>query len=125
MEDLLEEIFGDILDDYDPEEPQPRQVDENTMIIPARMPIEDFNQFAGAALPEEEYDTMGGLVFGLFGKLPSPEAEVSYMHYTFTVEKMEGTRILELKVQRQSEDTDLPESEGSGSPSGTDEGGRD
>jgi len=123
MEDLLEELFGDILDDYDPEEPQPRKLDENTMVIPGRMPIEDFNQLAGAELPEEDYDTMGGLVFGLFGKLPSPEAKVSYMHYTFTVEKMEGTRILELRVEQHPEDAARPESEGPDSPSGTDEGG--
>ena len=100
MEDLLEEIFGEILDDYDPEEAQPRQLDENTMIIPGMMPIEDFNRFAAAELPEEEYDTMGGLVFGLFGKLPSPGAKVSFMAFTFVVEEMEGTRILELRVER-------------------------
>ena len=85
----------------------------------------DTDSIPGAELPEEEYDTMGGLVFGLFGKLPSPEAEVSYMHYTFTVEKMEGTRILELKVERQSEDTASPESGEPESLSGTGEGGRD
>jgi len=123
MEDLLEELFGDILDDYDPEEPQPRQLDENTMVIPGRMPFEDCDQLGGAALPEEEYETMGGLVFGLFGKLPSPEAKVSFMHYTFTVEKMEGTRILELRVERQPEDTARADSEGPDSPSGTGEGG--
>jgi len=123
MEDLLEELFGDILDDYDPEEPQPRRLDENTMVISGRMPIEDFNQLAGAELPEEEYDTMGGLVFGLFGKLPSPEAKVSFMHYTFTVEEMEGTRILELRVEQHPEDAARPESEWPDSPSGTGEGG--
>ena len=123
MEDLLEELFGDILDDYDPEEPQPRKLDENTMVVPGRMPIEDFNQLAGTELPEEEYDTMGGLVFGLFGKLPSPEAKVSFMHYTFTVEKMEGTRILELRVEQHPEGAARSENEGLDSASGTDEGG--
>jgi CBS domain containing-hemolysin-like protein len=111
MEDLLEELFGDILDDYDPEEPQPRQLDENTMLIPARMPIEDFNHLAGLEFPVEEYDTMGGLVFGLFGKLPSPDAKVSFMGCTFTVEKMEGTRILELRVEKHP-DQMAPQAEG-------------
>lgn len=124
MEDLLEEIFGEILDDYDPEEVQPRQLDENTMIIPGMMPIEDFNRFAGAELPEEEYDTMGGLVFGLFGKLPSPGAKVSFMAYTFTVEEMEGTRILELRVEWQHpEGEPRPLNEGPDSPDETHEGG--
>ena len=124
MEDLLEELFGEILDDYDPEEPQPRQLDENTMIIQGMMPIEDFNRFAGAELPEEEYDTMGGLVFGLFGKLPSPGAKVSFMAYTFTVEEMEGTRILELRVERHPEGVARPENEGPDSPSESHEGGK-
>ena len=124
MEDLLEEIFGEILDDYDPAEPQPRQLDENTMILPGKMPIEDFNELARANLPEEEYDTMGGLVFGLFGKLPSPGAKVSFMDYTFTVEEMEGTRILELKVERHAERTPRPDDKGSESPSDMQEGGK-
>jgi CBS domain containing-hemolysin-like protein len=111
MEDLLEELFGEILDEYDPEEPQPRELDESTIIIPARMPIEEFNQRVRAELPIDEYDTMGGLVFGLFGRLPSPGAKVSYMHYTFTVEKMAGTRIQELRVERQSEVVARPEAD--------------
>jgi CBS domain containing-hemolysin-like protein len=101
MEDLLEELFGEIQGEHDPEEPKPREVNENTIIIPARMPIEEFNLRIGAELPEDEYDTMGGLVFGLFGRLPSPGAEVSCMHYTFTVEKMAGTSIQELRIEWQ------------------------
>ncbi len=99
MEDLLEELFGEILDEYDPDEPGVRRLDPKTMIIPARMSVEEFNRRTGAGIPEEEYDTMGGLVFDLFGRLPAPGAKVSYMHYTFTVEKMVGTRILELRVE--------------------------
>ena len=109
MEDLLEDLFGEILDEYDPEEPRVRQLDDHTLIIPARMPIEDFNRRLDAGLPEDEYDTMGGMVFDLFGKLPTPGTKVSYMHYTFTVEKMMGTRIVELRVQREpGEDEDEP-----------------
>ncbi len=101
MEDLLEDLFGEILDEYDPEEPRVRKVDKHTIIIPARMSIEDFNHRFRASLPEEEYDTMGGMVFDLFGKLPTTGSKVSYMHYTFTVEKMVGTRIQELRILRE------------------------
>ena len=108
MEDLLEELFGEIQDEHDLEEPQPRELDEATMIIPAKMPIEELNRRMGSAFPEEEYDTMGGLVFGLFGRLPSPGAKVSYLGHTFTVERMLGTRIQELRIERQQPSTDLP-----------------
>ncbi len=111
MEDLLEDLFGEILDEYDPEEPQVRQVDKNTMIIPARMSIEEFNKYLGAQFSEDEYDTMGGLIFDLFGRLPAPGAKISFQHYTFTVEKMLGNRILELKVQWQNEEREAPKSE--------------
>jgi len=111
MEDLLEELFGEIQDEYDPEEPKLREVDENTIIIPARMPIEEFNLTVGAELPEDEYDTMGGLVFGLFGRLPSPGAKVSYMFYTFTVEKMAGTSIQELRIEWHADEVARPEIE--------------
>jgi putative hemolysin len=119
MEDLLEELFGEIQDEHDTEEPQPRELDENTLIIPAKMPIEEFNQRTEAGFPLEEYDTMGGLVFGLFGRLPSPGAKVSYMGHTFTVEQMMGTRILELRVESQPHEDAPPQAEE------PDEGGRD
>ena len=120
MEDLLEELFGEILDEYDPEEPEMRQVDKNTIIIPAKMSIEEFNKRLDVSLPEEEYDTMGGLVFDLFGKLPSPGAKISFMHYTFTVNKMLGTRILELQVQQKVKETDILENLPGEIPSHTD-----
>ena len=119
MEDLLEDLFGEILDEYDPEVPKVRHVDRETLIIPARMPIEEFNRRLDTTLPEEEYDTMGGLVFDLFGRLPSPGAKVSYMHYTFTVEKMLGTRILEIRVQKQSEPDETGEEEWTSLPEKT------
>jgi putative hemolysin len=124
MEDLLEELFGEILDDYDHDEPRPRRLDANTLLIPARMPIEDFNRLAGADLPDDEYDTMGGLVFGLFGKLPSAGARISFRGYTFTVEEMEGTRILELQVERHSEEPAGAQDEGTESNSTKDPEGR-
>ena len=95
------------------------------MVIPARMSIEDFNRLVGADLPLEEYDTMGGLVFGLFRKLPSPGAKVSFMLYTFTVERMLGTRILELKIERQAEEAARPGPEVPESGPRTEEGETD
>ena len=98
MEDLLEELFGEILDEHDPEEFLMRRIDDRTVVISARMTIEEFNGRLGAGLPEEEYDTMAGFVFGLFGTLPTVGGQVSFEGCTFTVEKMRGTRILEIKV---------------------------
>jgi CBS domain containing-hemolysin-like protein len=59
----------------------------------------------------EESDTRGGLVFDLFGRLPPTGAKVSYMRYTFTVEKMLGTRIVELRIESHPRDAARPEAE--------------
>ncbi len=101
MEDLLESLFGEIQDEYDAETCDVRPLDGGGMIVSARMPIADFNRRFGAALPDEEYDTLGGLVFDLFGRLPEPGAEVAFQGWTFAVEKIRGTRILELRVREQ------------------------
>jgi len=106
MEDLLEELFGEILDEYDPEEFIMRRVDDRTAVISSRMTIDEFNWRLGAHLPADEYDTMGGLVFGLFGRLPTVGSQVSFSGCTFTVEKMQGTRILEIRVSMEKQDTE-------------------
>jgi len=101
MEDLLESLFGEIQDEYDLETCDVRPLDDGGMIVSARMPIEDFNRRFGAELPDEEYDTLGGLVFDLFGRLPEPGAEVAFQGWAFAVEKIRGARILELRVRKQ------------------------
>jgi Mg2+/Co2+ transporter CorC len=111
MEDLLESLFGEIQDEYDPEVSLIQSVEDGTAIVSAQMPVEEFNRRFGAHLPEEEYDTLGGLVFDLFGRLPEPGLEVSYMRHTFRVEKTRGPRILELRVQLHADSAEAPDSE--------------
>jgi len=105
MEDLLEELFGEILDEYEPGQSILKRIDERTVVVSARMSLEEFNERLGACLPQEEYTTIGGLVFGLFGRLPAAGAQVSFEGYTFTVEKMRGTKLLEIRVCKERLDT--------------------
>jgi putative hemolysin len=72
VEDLIEEIVGDIRDEYDnAEEPQINYIDENNSIVSARMRVEDVNEQMNIEIPiGEQYDTVGGFVFDLFGKQP-------------------------------------------------------
>ena len=98
VEDLLEEIVGDIMDEYDVEAPVVEIIDENTMIVDARTPIDDINEQMGLALPEEEFDTIGGLVFGLFGKQPHQGEKTEYDSVDLIVEKTDGRRIQKVKI---------------------------
>ena len=98
MEDILESLFGDIYDEYDVKEELYRRIDEKTFLISGMMPVDDFNDLAGTAIPLEDFDTVGGFVFHLFGELPVRGEEISFNDYTFTVEKMSGARILRIRV---------------------------
>jgi CBS domain containing-hemolysin-like protein len=98
VEDLLEEIVGDIMDEYDVEEPMIEILDETTSVVDARMPIDEINEQMGLALPEEEFDTIGGFVFGLLGKQPQQGEKIEYETLDLIVEKMDGRRIQKVKI---------------------------
>ena len=110
VEDLLEEIVGDIMDEYDIEEPMVEVIDENTAIVDARTPIDEINELMGLELSEEEFDTIGGLVFGLVGKQPIQGEKVEYRNVDMIVEKTDGPRIEKVKVIK-TERTLLEETE--------------
>jgi CBS domain containing-hemolysin-like protein len=93
MEDLLEEIVGEISDEYDREEPSVVRVDEKTLSVAARMGIDELNEMLGAELPHTQWDSVGGLVGGMLGRLPVPGDLVLHDGIEFEVQKMKGRRI--------------------------------
>ena len=103
IEDLLEEIVGEIQDEYDVEEKLIDHLDENTCLVSARMSIDDLNEQVGLDLPEEEdYETIGGFVFGLFGRQPNEGDSIDYEGVNFVVEKTEAGRVHKIKVTKPS-----------------------
>ena len=103
MEDALEELVGEIVDEFDIEEILYRQVDPQTYVVSARLPLDEFNATLGVSIPREDADTIGGHVFHLFGELPKHGESVSAHGLTFTIEHIKGTRILEIRVRREGE----------------------
>jgi CBS domain containing-hemolysin-like protein len=101
MEDALEELVGEIVDEFDTEEILCRQIDPQTYVVSAKMPLDEFNEKLGVSIPREDADTIGGHVFHLFGKLPKRGESVSAHGLTFTIEHIKGTRILEIRVRRE------------------------
>lgn len=93
LEDLLEEIVGEISDEYDREDPSIIVVDDNTLSVTARLGIEELNERLGAQLPHSEWDSVGGLVGGMLGRLPVPGDLVRHDGIEFEVQKMKGRRI--------------------------------
>lgn len=105
VEDLLEEIVGEIRDEYDVEEPLIDVVDTNHAIVSSRMSIDDLNEQMDMDIPEsEEYETIGGFVFDLFGRQPDEAELISWSNLDFVVHSLEGGRIHRIEVIR----TDRP-----------------
>jgi magnesium and cobalt exporter, CNNM family len=98
LEDLLEEIVGEIEDEFDVSEEPVEQVGEDTYRIDGMFSIDDFNERFGTDLPEEDFHTVGGFVFGQLGRAPEPGDDVSYDGMRFDVLEIEGNRIERIAV---------------------------
>jgi putative hemolysin len=98
LEDLLEELVGEIADEYDEPERLIHRVDASTFRVSGKLSIEDLNSAAGLAIASEGYDTVGGWVLDLFGRVPRERERVSRPDVTVTVEKVERTRVVEVLV---------------------------
>ena len=92
IEDILEEIVGEIADEYDREAPQIERVSDDTVRVTARLPIDELNEMYGVSLPAEDVDTVGGLLASALGRVPIPGATVTLEGLTLTAESAKGRR---------------------------------
>jgi putative hemolysin len=105
MEDMVEQIFGEIQDEYDTNEDwTEQQIDENTWLLSARHEIDDLNRTYGWQIPEgsrtsARYDTLGGLILAMHEDVPKVGEIVEVSPFTFTIVSMDSTRIDTVKVQ--------------------------
>ncbi len=100
MEDILEELFGEITDEFDAAVKLIHPLGPDEWRVAGKCPLKELSLLVEAPLPEEEFDTVGGFVFHCFGYLPEPQAMIVYDKLTFTVEKVLGPRIIEVRVKR-------------------------
>jgi putative hemolysin len=98
LEDLVEEIVGEIEDEFDVPEESVERVDEDTVRVDGTFNIDDFNAQFEADLPAEDYHTIGGFVFGALGRPAEPGDEVTHDGMVFRVDSVEGQRIEKLTV---------------------------
>jgi CBS domain containing-hemolysin-like protein len=104
LEDVLEEIVGEIADEYDVEEARIMPVGDNGWRVQAKMPVWEFNELVKAELPEdEEWQTIGGLVSSELKKIPEAGDEVAYRGFSFRVERVQRRRIGTVFVQRNAD----------------------
>jgi putative hemolysin len=99
LEDLLEEIVGDIADEYDLPDESIERIDERRIRVHGTFPIDDFNEQFDVEMPQDDYHTLGGFVFGELGRAPEQGAEVTWNGLQFKVMEVDGARIERLEVE--------------------------
>lgn len=112
LEDIIEEIVGDIQDEFDNEREDILEVSDSVFLCDARVDIEDLNEQLGTQIPDEDFDTLGGFVFDLFGKIPTRYEKVSYNKFDFIIQEMDGHKIKTVKIVA-SKDADGETADGS------------
>ena len=104
LEDLLEELVGEIADEYDREEPEFEPVGEDVYRVNGKTSIDDVNELLDVELPDEEWDTVAGLMFGCFGTDPRRRARsAGWTGSTFRAETVLGRRIASVLITRTTE----------------------
>ena len=98
LEDILEELVGEIDSEMRQEELPLKRLNENHYRIVGAYSLAEFNESFQSDLPENDYDTVGGYVFGLFGRIPRSGESTTVDRFKFRVEKMKGSRILSLFI---------------------------
>jgi len=98
IEDILEELVGEIVDEYDIEEPMVVTIADDEYLIDARLPVDDLADLVGIELPDEDWDTVGGLLLGLAGRVPHEGESFGYDRIVLVAERVQGRRISHIRV---------------------------
>jgi len=98
MEDIIEEIIGDIQDEFDQETEDVVNISEGVWLCDARVNLEFLAEETNMDLPIDDFDTLGGFVFDLFGKIPVKSEKIEYKDYDFIIQEMDGHKINSIKI---------------------------
>jgi putative hemolysin len=100
LEDLIEELVGEITDEYDIEEVPPEKLDDGTLVVNARMPVDEVNELLpDSDLPEgEDWDTVGGLLYSVLGHVPSEGETAVVGRHRLVAERVQGRRIVRVRI---------------------------
>src|SRR3990172_2564113 len=108
LEDVIEEIVGEIRDEYDKEQALYRKMDENSYIVNAKIDIESLNDLIGLDIPiSEEYETLGGFIFDIIGEVPEKEQVVAYKDYEITIKEVKNNRIIQVAITHKQNKEEL------------------
>ena len=98
LEDLIEELVGEIVDEYDVEEPPVQPLDNGAFSVSARLAVDELSELVDAHLPTGEWDTVGGLLFNVLGRVPVEGESVEVDGLTLVAERVEGNRVGRIRI---------------------------
>ena len=104
MEDIIEEIVGDIQDEFDNEGEDIASIGDGLWLCDARVDMDDLAEALHTELPSDEFETLGGFVFDLFGKIPVRYEKVRWKNFDFIVQDMDGHKINTVKIAALKDD---------------------
>ena len=100
LEDLIEELVGEIVDEYDVEEPPVEKLGEDEVSVSARLAVDELNEVLRAELPEGDWDTVGGLLINMLGRVPVQGESVDVDGVHLVAERVQGNRIARIRATR-------------------------
>jgi CBS domain containing-hemolysin-like protein len=103
LEDCLEELVGEIVDEHDDEDDSLRVLPNGDLLVDGSMPIGRLNDEISTKIPENEYDTIGGFIFGMLGRVPAIGDSVEHQGWKFSTEELDGRRIQKVRVSTVTE----------------------
>jgi CBS domain containing-hemolysin-like protein len=98
LEDCIEELVGDIVDEYDVEDPEIERLPDGQFRLDGSLPIDELNDLLAVEVPDDDWDTVGGFVLGTLGHVPEEGESVEYSGHRFTAERVDGRRIALVRV---------------------------
>lgn len=110
LEDIIEEIIGDVMDEYDAEENLMVEFDDGSLLVNARLDVEELEDYLNIELPEGKFESVGGFVISLLGKVPSVNERLVYQDIEMIVESADNRKIETIRVRKIHPDSSATES---------------
>ena len=112
LEDIIEEIIGEIMDEYDADEKQIVEHDDGSISVNARLDVEELEDYLNIELPEGKFESVGGFVINLLGKVPGVNERVVYNELEMTIEAANSRKIEKIRIRKASPESWRPDADG-------------
>ena len=99
MEDIIEKIVGEIQDEFDNETDEVIEIGQGKYLVDSRISVEDLNDRLGLNLPDDEVDTLGGLIYAFFGRIPIKNESIIHDNIKYTINSIAGRKLKRVKME--------------------------